>query len=517
MAGGGGRLAGTAGSVAGAPGSGASVGGGAAGEPGVTSDAGAAGERPVPDCARDADCDDKLVCNGTETCVDGKCAAGTVPCTNPDTAHCEVTCAEPAVGATQATCSTRGADKDHDSHRSKLCTPNPGDDCDDGGATVYPGAPEVCDGLDNDCNGKTDLDDGLALSGTNAALLASQGETGAYYIGTPQIVWAPEPSVYGVAWSDSNFHVRLAIMESNGAYQRQAPPLGSAAVDPQIGWSGSAFGLAWSWGLPVQAPPKTDVTFQQVDATGKLLGTASTPTNQTLASPKAVGVLYPGAWAQFWRQDSAFTGYESSALPIPVSITPPQVPRMAVSGTKVLVAWADTSGVIKRSIRDQALLSPSDASVSVKSANSFDDNVVVAAVDNGFAVAWKHDPDTSKAGDEILMYTELDAEGATVCGPAAFPDPIKSGAPSDLAANSSTRVITVSTADAGTDIMQVRKGCAWGPRKSVFTVPTGGSVTAPRIAGGQKGFALVWTQSADKTVNTSLFVWRRALGSLLCN
>jgi hypothetical protein len=38
-------------------------------------------------------------------------------------------------------------------------TPN-GGDCDDNNATIYPGAPEICDGFDNDCNPLTEIDVG---------------------------------------------------------------------------------------------------------------------------------------------------------------------------------------------------------------------------------------------------------------------------------------------------------------------------------------------------------------------
>jgi len=82
----------------------------------------------VAGCTNNAECDDGDKCT-KDTCVNGKCVY------------------EPLVG-----CGWCETDADGDGYYS-FC--NPGD-CDDSNAAIFPGAQEVCDDLDNDCDGQVD-------------------------------------------------------------------------------------------------------------------------------------------------------------------------------------------------------------------------------------------------------------------------------------------------------------------------------------------------------------------------
>lgn len=157
-------------------------------------------ENPPCECEEDDDCSDQNACNGEETCVQCLCNPGNPPtctdevdCTDeqcdpeegciitpvharcPDGEICkkEEGCAAPPpcrgnedcvpedvcqVGHcddSSRTCVYEPFDGDLDEHPPRVCG---GQDCDDSNADIYPEAPELCNELDDDCDGLVDED-----------------------------------------------------------------------------------------------------------------------------------------------------------------------------------------------------------------------------------------------------------------------------------------------------------------------------------------------------------------------
>lgn len=154
-----------------------------------------AGSRPdaTRGCVADDECNDGLHCNGTERCEPEGCVAGSPPCEGTcdeeaddcgsecrvdGDGHADMACGgddcdddDPLryVGATEV-CDPAGRDEDCDPSTfgfrdadgdlyadASCCNGERcGTDCDDAFPGAHPGLPEVCDGLDNDCDGSVD-------------------------------------------------------------------------------------------------------------------------------------------------------------------------------------------------------------------------------------------------------------------------------------------------------------------------------------------------------------------------
>lgn len=103
------------------------------------------------DCASDRDCNDGNVCNGAETCdlEAHVCRAGTdLDCSDKDA--CTEDVCDPMIG-----CSPVLIDADHDG-QAPSSIEGCGTDCDDENPAVFSGAGELCDGIDNNCDGNED-------------------------------------------------------------------------------------------------------------------------------------------------------------------------------------------------------------------------------------------------------------------------------------------------------------------------------------------------------------------------
>jgi hypothetical protein len=127
-------------------------------------------------CAADGECADGVICNGAELCTDMACAAGSPIDCNDGIACTSDRCDEAARGD----CVHTTRDVDGDRFGDATCPEVggvPPTDCNDDDPDVNPDGVEVCNGLDDNCDGSCD-EVGACCRGEGGACTTACGTTG---------------------------------------------------------------------------------------------------------------------------------------------------------------------------------------------------------------------------------------------------------------------------------------------------------------------------------------------------
>jgi hypothetical protein len=309
---------------------------------------------------------------------------------------------------------TKALDLDGDGHLAPLpgqTIGDPGacgDDCNDASAEAYPGAEELCDGVDNDCNGI--IDDGATFIPLQAAPTrisgnitpAGPGGLGydgdsymAIYTGTSSgfdmyasgldtqgqkiapfesqialqnadssggpIVWIGDR--YGLAWQDrrdGNYEAYFTLLNENGEKLMADRRLSIAqgfSVNVDLAWNGNQFIVAWQDnrnGLFEIFAQRLDVDGSPLGGNAQLsaAGGLEDESPTIAAGDKTVGLAYTNGVAG--TQVVRFRTYEHDTLALhsaTLTLSDPQneavYPTVVYNEDHYLVSWYVRSGANK--------------------------------------------------------------------------------------------------------------------------------------------------------------------------
>ena len=391
----------------------------------------------LSDCYADSDCIGRDLC-ATLRCVARECKV-LVHTVCDDADPCTDDRCDKKTGACIFDHQT--IDLDGDGHRGPkpgLVVGAPGacgDDCDDTDPNAFPGNAEVCDGVDNDCNGV--VDDGASYvpgppgnevrvsvpaddyAESGGLARGANDRTMALYLGTRSAQLDPF----------------LVMLDDSGKGSAAPKILGSmpaAAGSAVTVWTGDRYGVAWS----DRRDGNYEIYFATFDPQGAKLPPGDiriTVSDGFSIYPSIVwtGQQYVVAWqeetgsVQGWRLQAQPLGLDGRLIGNIVTLTPSgtfeQAPALASSKTELGVAWVrgDTASqhifFATFALVDLAPKAPPKDISGARGGRA----ASLAFVKNAYVAAWY----TPEATMRTVFATALGRDGTVVVAPKRVPDP----------------------------------------------------------------------------------------------
>jgi Leucine-rich repeat (LRR) protein len=283
--------------------------------------------------------------------------------------------------AWQAFCSPShtGGDFDGDSYCNGLGS----GDCNDNNKTVYPGAPEICDGLDNDCDGQ--IDNGL-LTNFTATITNSCTNPSGNQISVSNVVGGTPLYQYAL---------------NNGAFQPAPTFINLSAGSYQVAVK-DALGCSKTQTVVINPLMTLNTSSTNVSCKGGSDGTVSV----------AVSGGTPG-YVYLWRRGSAYVGNTATVFGLPAG------------NYRVTVRDKNGTGCVKTSlivnVSEPTLnLGLSFSAVQNVSCNGGNNGSITAVPSGGtapYTYAWSNFANTSTISNlnaGTYTCTVTDAKGCTV-------------------------------------------------------------------------------------------------------
>ncbi len=425
----------------------------------------------------------------------GGCAS---PCQNPDATHCTVSCVQ---GTSSASCIVKAIDADGDGYGTVACAASPGTDCDDANASVHPGATEICDGIDNNCNGLIDMHDSLPLSGSPLV------QTGYTQI---DLAWSPNTQGFAmVSNSNSTTAIYFGMLSPTGIVNWGTSAIvstsyaGTSYFNPLIIWSTALGKFAFMYSAGGLGGANSAFQFLNADGTPYSSVFPVSSVNSDMGSSMAVRAAGDLLISHYNNtlSDTYISRSTGSVADLSVTLTGENsiFPRIATSGDLSAVIYQVNGTQTINWVRINASLFAGSPAQLTSGGQGPD----ITSVDAGYAMVW-----ATAAGFTYQVMSNTD--GSIVCGPTLVPFGNGTLNANDSVAVRTTQygVLVLAADYDGNKIHLFRfdNNCNVIDEESVHDTASGCSMPAIAVGGGY--VALAWSESEG---------YVRVMGERLCN